>query len=565
MDTFEPAAEPDAGNDASDLEEGALLPARMLNEFAYCPRLFYLEWVRGWWAENDYTADGSDVHRRVDIPAGVAPAQEEDGRSVVRGMELSSPGLGVTAKLDLVEFDGGKARPVDYKRGEPAPIPGGVWEPEQVQMALQVLLLREAGYRSDEGVIYFAAANQRVSVPLTPELEARTRELIARARSVAAATAAPPPLVDSPKCPACVLVNHCMPDEVNLLLQRRAARPRTLITRDPPARPLYLIGGGTQLKKEGNHLTVQPREGEAVRVRAIDVSHVAAFGNVWISTAALQALLAQESPVVWLTRGGRFLGMASGLMGKNIDLRRRQFTVSDAEALAYARAFVTAKIRNQRTLLRRNSRWEIGRSLAALADAVERARRAPDIDSLRGVEGYAARVYFQAFPAMLRRDLPFEPADLFRGRNRRPPRDPVNALLSFAYALLTKDLAVQAQVVGFDPYCGLYHRSKFGRPALALDLAEEFRPLIAESVVITALNNGEVEPADIRRLGAGYALTEEGRKKFLRVYERRLEQEVRHPRFGYRLSYRRLLDLQLRFLAAALLGEVPAYAGFETR
>jgi CRISPR-associated protein Cas1 len=352
---------------------------------------------------------------------------------------------------------------------------------------------------------------------------------------------------------------------VNLLLQRRAARPRTLITRDPPARPLYLIGGGTQLKKEGNHLTVQPREGEAVRVRAIDVSHVAAFGNVWISTAALQALLAQESPVVWLTRGGRFLGMASGLMGKNIDLRRRQFTVSDAEALAYARAFVTAKIRNQRTLLRRNSRWEIGRSLAALADAVERARRAPDIDSLRGVEGYAARVYFQAFPAMLRRDLPFEPADLFRGRNRRPPRDPVNALLSFAYALLTKDLAVQAQVVGFDPYCGLYHRSKFGRPALALDLAEEFRPLIAESVVITALNNGEVEPADIRRLGAGYALTEEGRKKFLRVYERRLEQEVRHPRFGYRLSYRRLLDLQLRFLAAALLGEVPAYAGFETR
>lgn len=565
MGGFEPDQGPGAANEAQGEVDGALLPVRMLNEFVYCPRLFYLEWVRGWWAENDYTAEGSDVHRRVDVPSGVAPDEDESGRTVVRGMELSSSALGVTGKLDLVEFEGGKARPVDYKRGEPAPVPGGVWEPEAVQVALQILLLREAGYTCDEGVIYFAAANRRVSVPLTPELEARVQEVIAGARAAAAEPAAPPPLVDSPKCPACALVNHCMPDEVNLLLQRRAGRPRTLITRDPPSRPLYLVGGGTQLKKEANHLVVQPREGEPARVRAIDVSHVAAFGNAWISTSALQALLAQESPIVWLTRGGRFLGMASGLMGKNIDLRRRQFTVGDAEALDYARAFVVAKIRNQRTLLRRNSRWEVGRSLAALAEATNLARRAPDIDSLRGVEGYAARVYFQAFPAMLRRDLPFEPADLFRGRNRRPPRDPVNALLSFAYALLTKDLAVQAQAVGFDPYCGLYHRSKFGRPALALDMAEEFRPLIAESVVITALNNGEVEPADIRKLGAGYALTDEGRKKFLRVYERRLEQEVRHPRFGYRLSYRRLLDLQLRFLAAALLGEVPAYVGFETR
>jgi hypothetical protein len=170
-----------------------------------------------------------------------------------------------------------------------------------------------------------------------------------------------------------------------------------------------------------------------------------------------------------------------------------------------------------------------------------------------------------ALPAMLRRDLPFTPGDLFRGRNRRPPRDPVNALLSFAYTLLTKDLTVQAQLIGFDPYWGFYHRPKFGRPALALDLAEEFRPLIADSVVITALNNGEITSAHVRRIGAGYTLTDDGRRTFLRVYERRLEQEITHPRFRYRLSYRRLLDLQPRFLAAVLLGELPAYQGFETR
>ncbi len=279
----------------------------------------------------------------------------------------------------------------------------------------------------------------------------------------------------------------------------------------------------------------------------------------------MHTLLAQESPIAWLTRYGRFLGITSGLAGKNIELRRRQFLAAEHEALRYARAFIVAKIRNQRTLLRRNSRWEIGRTLEALAEASRRANTAESIATLRGIEGYAARTYFAAFPAMLRRDLPFEAADLFRGRNRRPPRDPINALLSFGYAILTKDLAVQAQLVGFDPYYGFFHQPRFGRPALALDIAEEFRPLVVDSVVITVLNTGELTPAHIRRIGAGIALTDDGRRTFLQAYERRLEQEVRHPTFNYRLSYRRLFDLQLRFLGAALLGELPTYKGFETR
>ncbi|PFG73082.1 CRISPR-associated endonuclease Cas4g/Cas1g [Tepidiforma thermophila] len=559
------AAAPADVDPVPEPDPAPLLPARMVNEFVYCPRLFYLEWVRGLWADNDDTAEGSDLHRRVDTPAGTAPEPGPGVRQIARALELSSETLGVTAKIDLVEFLDDAARPVDYKRGRPAPTPARVWEPEQVQLAIQALLLREAGYQCREGVIYFAETNERVTVPITPDLEARTRAVIAQARETAGQPAAPPPLVDSPKCPACALVSYCLPDELNLLLHRRAARPRTLITREPPARPLYLLGYGTQLRKDGNHFTVTTKDGETTRIRPIDISHVAAFGTVTISTSALHALLAQETPIAWLTRGGRFLGLTSGLMGKNIQLRRRQFTLTEAEALELARAFVIAKIRNQRTLLRRNSRWEINRTLELLADAVARARLAPNSDALRGIEGYAARLYFNAFPAMLRRDLPFTPGDLFRGRNRRPPRDPVNALLSFAYTLLTKDLAVQAQLIGFDPYWGFYHRPKFGRPALALDLAEEFRPLIADSIVITALNNGEITSAHFRRIGAGYTLTDDGRRTFLRIYERRLEQEITHPRFRYRLSYRRLLDLQPRFLAAVLLGELPAYHGFETR
>lgn len=555
------AAPPAAAED----DDRDLLPARMVNEFVYCPRLFYLEWVRGLWAENELTADGTDVHRNVDLPAGIAPGPHEAANTIVRGMTLTSPQLGVVAKLDLVEFEGNTARPVDYKRGRPAPVKGGVWPPEQIQLGIQALLLREAGYHCTEGVIYFAEANKRVTVPITAELEQQVHDAISAATRTAASPTAPPPLIDSPKCPSCTLVAHCLPDELNLLLHRRIARPRTLITREPPARPLYLVGAGTQLRKEDNHFIVQPREGEPVRLRAIDISHVAAFGQVWISTAALHALLAQESPVLWLTRGGRFLGMTSGLLGKNIELRRRQYTLSDEHQLQLARAIVIAKIRNQRTLLRRNARWEVPRALQQLADAAERARTAANIDALRGIEGYAGRIYFQAFAAMLRDDLPFHATDLFLGRNRRPPRDPVNALLSFAYSLLVKDVTVQAQAVGFDPYCGFYHRQRFGRPGLGLDMAEEFRPLIGDSVVVTALNNREVTPDHLRRQGTGWMLTDEGRRAFLRVYERRLEHEVRHPHFAYRLTYRRLIDLQLRFLGATLLGELPRYEGFTTR
>jgi len=542
-----------------------LLPARMVNEFAYCPRLFYLEWVRGLWAENTFTIEGSDVHHRVDTPAGIAPTPDASAKSVTRGMELSSERLGVVAKIDLVEYDGQLARPVDYKRGRPAPVEGRVWEPERVQVCLQGLLLREAGYTVREGAIYFAATNERVIVPFTPELEARTLELIQQARATALAPTAPPPLVDSPKCPACALVSVCMPDELNLLYHRRYNRPRTLITRDPPARPLYLVGHGTMLRKEGNHLVVQPREGEPVRIRCIDVSHVAAFGMVSVTTSALQALLAQGSPVVWLTRSGRFLGMATGFPGKNIELRRRQFTVPESQRLAYAKEFVITKIRNQRTLLRRNARLPIESALNALREAAIRAQTAPSIDVLRGIEGFAARIYFQCFSTMLRPDVPFSDSDLFRGRNRRPPRDPVNALLSFLYTLLTKDLGVQAHVVGFDPYEGFFHQLKFGRPALALDLAEEFRPLIADSVVLTMMNTGEVGPTDFRRLGVAVVLTDDARKKVVQAYERRLETEIRHPRFGYRLTYRRVLDLQVRLLAATVLGELTDYEGFETR
>ena len=151
------------------------------------------------------------------------------------------------------------------------------------------------------------------------------------------------------------------------------------------------------------------------------------------------------------------------------------------------------------------------------------------------------------------------------GRNRRPPRDPVNAMLSLGYSLLAKDLTVACYAVGFDPYIGFYHQPRFGRPALALDLMEPFRPLIVDSAVLTAINTGMVTPRDFVRVGGSMALTASGRKAVFRAYELRMDTLVTHPLFDYRVSYRRMLEIQSRLLARVLDGEIGEYPVFTTR
>lgn len=206
----------------------------------------------------------------------------------------------------------------------------------------------------------------------------------------------------------------------------------------------------------------------------------------------------------------------------------------------------------------------------AMADGFQQdlrnVRRAENLGQLLGVEGQAAARYFGSFSSMLSRSdkgdsMKFQ----FEKRNRRPPADPVNALLSYSYSLLVRTWTVVLTAVGLDAYRGFYHQPRYGRPALALDMMEPFRPLLADSSVIQAINNGEVRPTDFISTAGSVALTEDGRKRFIATYERRLAQEVTHPIFGYRLSYRRLLELQARLFARHLLGELVEYPNFTTR
>ena len=434
------------------------------------------------------------------------------------------------------------------------------------------MILEENGYTVARGVLYFATAKQRIEIPIDDALRERTRRLLAELRSFSEQRKAPPPLVDSPKCPRCSLVGICRPDETNLLRGlEHATKVRRLVPGRDDALPLYVQSAGSKVGRSGAELVVETRDGEKRTVRIADPSHVALFGAVQISTQAIQDLCQRGIPIVYLSAGGWFYGITRGMDHKHIELRRQQFAIAAEpdRCLQIAKRLVSTKLRNCRTLIRRNADAPADRTLDRLKELVATVETATSPESLLGLEGTGARLYFQAYGTLLTppqgdRD-PAIPSFDFDGRNRRPPRDPVNSVLSLGYALLSKDVTIALQTVGFDPYLGFYHQPRYGRPALALDLMEEFRPLVVDSVVLSAINTGALKHDDFIRRGGAVTLTSAGRAKFIRAYERRMDEEVTHPIFGYRLSYRRIIDVQVRLLARHLTGEIAEYPPFATR
>ena len=445
-------------------------------------------------------------------------------------------------------------------------------DPERVQLCVQGLILREHGYQCDEGVLYFVAGRERVRVVFDDELIAATERAVEGLRNVAQGGTIPPPLEDSPKCPRCSLVSICLPDEVNhlALLSRPGTAPRPIAVPATDALPLYVQARGAKVAKSGETLVVTVDDEKVATARLAETSQVVLMGSIYVTAPCLQELMWRGIPVTWHSHGGWFYGHTVGNGHKNVELRTAQYRASfdSATCLRFAKGLVSAKIANCRTLLRRNwKRSEANRDiLIELKEDSRRVARVRSLAVLLGVEGTAAARYFRMFPAMFSESEPARTLTFdFAKRNRRPPTDPVNALLSFAYLLLTRAWTVTLTAVGFDAFRGLFHQPRYGRPALALDLMEPFRPLIADSVVLQLINNGEIRPIDFRSAAGSVALTPEGRRRFIAAFERRLSHEIVHPLFGYRVSYRRLMEMQARLLGRFLLGEIPAYPNFTTR
>ena len=548
------------------------VPARMVNEFQYCPRLAYLEWVQGEWAELADTVEGRGVHRRVDRGADALPEADaigDDERIHARSVTLSSDHLGLIARLDLIEVEDGAVMPVDYKRGRRPHVPAGAYEPERVQLCVQGLILEDNGYRCDEGALYFRESRERVRVVFDTELRSQALAAVNGLRLVAPGGRMPPPLEDSPKCPRCSLVAICMPEEVNFF--RHGVAPRPLAASRELSLPVYVQSSPARVRKRGETLLIQTETGPEVTARLIDTSHLVVLGAVDITAPVLHELMRREIPVSWYSASGWFLGHTIGTGHRNVELRTAQYRASfdPAFCLRLARGLVASKLRNARTLLRRNARGDAParggpRRVAAgcpchgrskVAGRAARRRRQWRARSTSAIS--ASMLSGSAQDGALR----FE----FENRNRRPATDPVNAMLSFAYAMLVREWTATLSAIGFDPYRGFYHQPRYGRPALALDMMEPFRPILANSAVITAINNGEIKPGDFVWAGRACALSPSGRKKMIAAFERRLASEITHPVFGYRVSYRRVLEVQGRLLGRHLMGEIPELPPVEPR
>ncbi len=540
------------------MEPPILLPVSAVAEYMYCPRNFYYRMVEGAEERNAVMLEGALQEE----------AREERARQIRgdalqwRQIRVASQYYGLTAELDVVEELDGCCYPVEYKCGEYKES-----VPDDVQVCCQALLLEEnLGIDIEQAFIYYAVSNKRRAVLLTPTLRDFTLQAIETARDVLADGAVPEPL-DDERCDGCSLAARCLPGEV-AFLRNKGEQPRRIVPSAELGRVLYVDTYGAYLRKREGYIQVTKDKELLHEIPLTAVDQVVLVGQVNATTPLLTELLHKGVPVYLCQYGGRLNGWLQPMWGKNSLLRIAQVRAFDdpAVTLSLARSFVRGKLNNYRTLLLRYQRSTENGQLAEAADTIARTLKTLDsqdtLDAVRGAEGFGSRAWFESMPHMLRRG---ETDFFFAGRNRRPPRDPVNALLSFGYSMLAKDLIGELMRVGLDPYVGFLHSAVYGRPALALDLMEEFRPIIVDSAVLTAINTNMVGPDNFTVNDLACTLDEKGRKSFFQAYRNRMNEEITHPIFGYKLSYRRTMELQARMLAKTIRGEIDGYRPFVVR
>jgi CRISPR-associated protein Cas1 len=330
---------------------------------------------------------------------------------------------------------------------------------------------------------------------------------------------------------------------------------------------LYVTQQDTIVRKTDERLKVTQKTETLLDVPMLKVSEVVVFGRVMVTAATLQALLDRQITVCYLSEHGRYLGRIEPALSKNALLRSAQYRAvfDPTRTLALARQIVRGKLANMRVLLQRANRDTdhpmVVQAIDQLKERLAAVAEVGNLEQLRGLEGSGSAVYFGVFDYLIKSS-----GMRFAKRVRRPPTDPVNALLSFGYALLANDIHSAVNTVGFDPYQGYLHVEHYGRPSLALDLMEEFRPLIVDSVVLLCINKRVIGPEDFTvELGNVHRLADAARRKFLMQYEERKNTEIQHPIFEYKASYQRCFELQARLLAKALKGEIADYPPFISR
>ncbi|MBN3881000.1 MULTISPECIES: type I-D CRISPR-associated endonuclease Cas1d [unclassified Nostoc] len=325
---------------------------------------------------------------------------------------------------------------------------------------------------------------------------------------------------------------------------------------------LYVTQADAFIGKVDERLTVKAEQKTILDIPLIKIEGIVVLGRATISPAVVSELLERHICLTFLTQNGRYLGRLEPEVTKNIFVRKAQWqAVGESQpAIHLVRGFVRGKLKNYRHSLLRTQRehpdTDLNNNITRLENAIAPIEKTNSIDSLRGLEGAGSAAYFGCFQQLIKTSE-FQ----FEARRRRPPTDPVNALLSFGYSLLRHDVQSALNIVGFDPYLGYLHVERYGRPSLALDLMEEFRPLIVDAVVLSLINKRSLTLTDFTTepLSGAVSLTKEGLHTFLRAYQQKKLSSFKHPVMGNKCTYQESFEIQARLLSKYLMNEIDKY------
>jgi CRISPR-associated protein Cas1 len=530
-----------------------------LHALAYCPRLFYLEEVEQLYTQDAAVFAGRRLHAELDKQEG---EEWED-------LFLESAELGLRGRVDALRTRDGQTIPYEHKRGrshrdgnrQPQ-----AWESDRLQILAYACLIEAAlGIPVREGRIRYHADNALVRVPLDAAGRDAVKTAIAQAKALQNSTRRPPVTDNERLCSRCSLAPVCLPEEARLAHDREW-QPIRLFPKDDEREILHVLEAGTRVGRTGEQLKLVRRDRPVETISIQQVAQLVLHSFSQISTQALHLCASRDIGVHFISGGGRYIGSVDRRQG-SIQRRIRQYgAIADShQCLDLARKLVACRGGGQRKLLMRGKRHlaeippSLHRAIRQMKTLSNKVDRAESIDSLLGLEGNLAALYFQNLPALISPEVP--PELHFCDRNRRPPKDRFNALLSFGYALLLKDVNNAILTVGLEPALGFYHQPRSQAPPLALDLMEIFRVPLVDMVVLGSVNRGQWDVrADFDVRGRQVWLSEAGRRKFVNLYEQRKAETWKHPATGYSLTYRRLLELEVRLLEKEWMGEAGLFA-----
>ncbi len=535
-----------------------------LHALMYCERLFYLEEVEELRVADAAVFAGRALHEEI--------AREEGDR--VERFTLESGALGMRGQLDAIRRRDGQWIPYEHKRGRPrrdSAKKAEAWETDRIQVAAYAMLLEEAvGEPVREGRLRYHKEDVTVRVAIDDDLRREVHAAVQRARELRRFVDRPPVTANDRLCLRCSLAPVCLPEEERLA-REPDWQPVNLSVLDDERESLHVVSHGTRVGRSGEELVVTPLEGEKTKFPIRTLGHLVLHGGSQVTSQAIHLCVEHEVAVSWFTGGGRFVGTI-GSNGPAVQRRVRQFRALSDEAtcLALAKRLVLGKVEGQLRYVLRATRTAPSKR-GAVEGAVEGMRRvlrqvahAPDLSTLLGHEGEGASRYFSAWAGML--DPAVDERLRYTGRSRRPPRDRINALLGFGYALLLKDVTAGLLAVGLEPALGFYHQPRSSAPPLALDLMELFRVPLVDMAVVASIHRGQWSPEeDFVVTGEKVWLSDQGRKKIIDVYERRKAEEWKHSVVGYSLSYGRMIELEARLLEKEWSGSPGLFARFRLR